>query len=261
MPQRKAWTARWLEVLKEEASTKGKTVEIPKLGFGDPTSVRLIGEVVQVTSSCGAIRHGAECFNFYFPQELDDDFMVVWDGFVDPPWRQLKEPELRKFLKERAREGYCFPLNPVWPIRDKGWYEVLETLRKGPEQPELRELNQRCLEGPEYRSCPEEQLPTYGSGEALARIDEIHGDFPECFTQSKMKRMASTIANIQDQSRTAEWGVGFAKPDEMVDFANEEVRKVVKARWKRVRSSLMLMARMMKSLPEEDHAKVLGNET
>ncbi|CAK9008301.1 unnamed protein product [Durusdinium trenchii] len=237
MPQRKAWTARWLEVLKEEASTKGKTVEIPKLGFGDPTSVRLIGEVVQVTSSCGAIRHGAECFNFYFPQELDDDFMVVWDGFVDPPWRQLKEPELRKFLKERAREGYCFPLNPVWPIRDKGWYEVLETLRKGPEQPELRELNQRCLEG-------------WFTKEALARIDEIHGDFPECFTQSKMKRMASTIANIQDVTG-----------EEMVDFANEEVRKVVKARWKRVRSSLMLMARMMKSLPEEDHAKVLGNET
>ena len=105
------------------SSSKGKTVEIPKLGFGDPTSVKLIGdvswrkegialghwasnevpkkqqitstayskenirkplktfeirtcafffavifEVVTVTESCGAIRHGAECFNFYFPQ-------------------------------------------------------------------------------------------------------------------------------------------------------------------------------------------------
>lgn len=28
----------------------------------------LSSEVVQVTESCGAIRHGAECFNFYFPQ-------------------------------------------------------------------------------------------------------------------------------------------------------------------------------------------------
>ena len=46
----------------------GKTVEVPKLGFGDVTSVQLIQEVVHVTASCGAIRHGAECFNFYFPQ-------------------------------------------------------------------------------------------------------------------------------------------------------------------------------------------------
>ena len=28
----------------------------------------LLPEVVQVTASCGAVRHGAECFNFYFPQ-------------------------------------------------------------------------------------------------------------------------------------------------------------------------------------------------
>ena len=44
---------------------------------------------------CGAVRHGAECFNFYFPQELDPDFLIVWDGFANeppdnPPW--LAEP-------------------------------------------------------------------------------------------------------------------------------------------------------------------------
>ena len=30
----------------------------------------------------GAVRHGAECFNFYFPQELDPEFLVVWSKEV-----------------------------------------------------------------------------------------------------------------------------------------------------------------------------------
>ena len=68
----------------------------------------------------------AECFNFYFPpQELDEEFLVVWDGFSDPPWESRSEPELRKFLLERVQEGYTFPVNPVWPVRDPGWFEVL----------------------------------------------------------------------------------------------------------------------------------------
>lgn len=231
MPQRKSWTTRWLEVLKDEASMKGKTVEIPKLGFGDPTSVKLIGDVVKVTESCGAIRHGAECFNFYFPQELDDEFMVVWDGYPDPPWKILKEPDLRSFLKARAKEGYCFPLNPVWPIRDRGWYEVLASLRKSPV-----ELNQRSLGG-------------WFSTEALSRIDEIHGDFPDGFGQSKMKRAQSTMAGLQDLGG-----------EEMVDFAREEVRKSVRARWKRVRTSVLMMARMMKGLSDHDHARILEGD-
>ena len=46
----------------------------------------------------GAVRHGAECFNFYFPQELDKEFLVVWDGFSNPPWKAFKEADLRDFL-------------------------------------------------------------------------------------------------------------------------------------------------------------------
>ena len=37
----------------------------------------------------------------------------------------MTESELRAFLLERAKEGYSFPVNPVWPVRDKGWLEVL----------------------------------------------------------------------------------------------------------------------------------------
>lgn len=53
---------------------------------------------------------------------------MVWDGFADPPWRSLLEPDLREFLLARAAEGFVFPLNPVWPVRDPGWFAVLEAL-------------------------------------------------------------------------------------------------------------------------------------
>ena len=184
-PTAKGWMSRWLEILKSEAS-RGFHPPLPKYGFGDPTSYGLIGSIVDAMSVCGAVRHGAECFNFCkgpagssehararaierpsprlrssgvspphappwiaptfpadpatppsplftdFPQELDPDFLVVWDGLDSPPWKTVTEPELRAFLLERAREGFSFPLNPVWPIRDAGWLEVLHALQVQP---------------------------------------------------------------------------------------------------------------------------------
>merc|ERR1719265_2476538 len=116
LDERKAasWSSQWLRVLKQETE-KGFHPELPKYGFGDPTSYNLIADVIDVTSPCGAVRHGAECFNFYFPQELDTSYLVVWDGFEDLPWMTKTEVELRAFLIERVAEGYAFPLNPVWP--------------------------------------------------------------------------------------------------------------------------------------------------
>ena len=55
-------------------------------------------------------------------ETVDDEFLVVWDGFHDPPWESRSEPELREFLLERVAEGYTFPVNPVWPVRDPGWF-------------------------------------------------------------------------------------------------------------------------------------------
>jgi len=121
------WTSRWLEVLKRE-NERGFHPSLPKYGFGDPTSYRLIGDIVSETSPCGAVRHGAECFNFYFPQELDDEFLVIWHGFPEKPWDYKSEKQLREFLTERVAEGFTFPINPVWPVRDKGWFDVLQCL-------------------------------------------------------------------------------------------------------------------------------------
>jgi len=114
------WTSRWLNVMKAENFHP----KLPKFGFGDPTSYRLIGDVVSETSPCGAVRHGAECCNFGFPQELDDQYLIVWQEFPELPWQYATEEQLRTFLLDRVRDGFSFPINPVWPIRDPGWHDV-----------------------------------------------------------------------------------------------------------------------------------------
>jgi len=137
-PGPSSWTTRWLKMLKEETKSGfTQTVQVPTYGFGDDVSYDLTKKIVGDTSSSGAIRHGAECFNFFFPQELDDDYLVVWDGFTakgndSEPWLYLSEKELRVFLIERAAEGFAFPVNPIWPVRDKGWWEVFEALINNP---------------------------------------------------------------------------------------------------------------------------------
>ena len=61
--------------------------------------------VIQATGDSGAVRHGAECFNYYFPQELDSEFLIVWSGLAPKPWKYENEAGLRAFLLERAEES------------------------------------------------------------------------------------------------------------------------------------------------------------
>jgi len=130
------WTSAWLEqVLSEKAMDKDafKIPPMPKFGFGDPTSYQLIGDVVDRLSECGAVRHGAECFNYGFPQELDEEFLVIWDGYeslTGKPWEMLDEAELLEFLDDRVQEDFVFPLNPVWMVRNgsSGWSELFESM-------------------------------------------------------------------------------------------------------------------------------------
>jgi hypothetical protein len=50
-PTTAGWMSRWLGVLKSEAR-RGFHPELPKYGFGDPTSYGLIGDVVDCTQVC-----------------------------------------------------------------------------------------------------------------------------------------------------------------------------------------------------------------
>ncbi|KAL7540179.1 hypothetical protein ACHAXR_009930 [Thalassiosira sp. AJA248-18] len=121
-----SWTTRWLEVLKY-AARNGFYPSMPRFGFGDPTSYSMIeASVHRSAKTCGAVRHGPECFNFFFPQELDDEFLIIFPG--SQIWKYVNEKELLSILREKIQEGYTFPLNPKWLLCDPGWISLFHDL-------------------------------------------------------------------------------------------------------------------------------------
>jgi len=130
-PSQENWTNRWLEVLKKEGSNKDLRSELPQYGFGDPKSYSIMEYAVDRLKGSGAIRHGAECFNFLFPQELDDEFLIISDPSIVTDrvsWRYVDESGLQKFLIEMLHRGYTFPLNPKWVLCDPGWKDIYDKL-------------------------------------------------------------------------------------------------------------------------------------
>merc|ERR1712007_220035 len=45
------------------------------------------------------------------------------------PWKYCNMEELLKFLQERCGDGFLFPINPVWPARHPGWFEIYQKLK------------------------------------------------------------------------------------------------------------------------------------
>mmetsp|Transcript_43460 Transcript_43460/g.63795 ORF Transcript_43460/g.63795 Transcript_43460/m.63795 type:complete len:480 (+) Transcript_43460:3-1442(+) len=126
--RRKSWSHNWLGVLKK-AAKQGLHPQVPQFGFGDPKSYSIMENAVERLKGNGAVRHGSECFNYSFPQELDDKYLVISGSFPDgSPWKYLSEPELQEYLCDRIQEGYTFPLNPKWVLCDEGWKEVYDKL-------------------------------------------------------------------------------------------------------------------------------------
>jgi len=172
-PGSRGWSHRWLEVLKGEIAKGAKKGEHitsrqsmmmqvvpeemkhiaahsrasysgvfgksdarqgePRYGFGDKLHYTIIEHATHATKLSGAVRHAAECYNFYWPQDLDDEFLVVWEGYKGTPWRYLNPSQLRRFLSARAADGFVFPLNPKWLLCDEGWYDVFQALRNASE--------------------------------------------------------------------------------------------------------------------------------
>jgi len=196
-PAADSWTSRWLDVLKQKhQELQDFRVELPRFGFGDETSYKLVEQVVDATCTTGAVRHGAECFNFSFPQELDDQYLIVWEGFASAngvPWEYKSEPEMRDFLKDRIAEGFCFPLNPIWPLRDPGWWDIFEALRNS-------QHGHQALKA-WYR------LPDSGLCELM---DEIHTAHPRGFAkaakQSGIEHAPSTRFEDTDVCEQADLG-------------------------------------------------------
>jgi hypothetical protein len=128
-PSSESWTVQWLEILKEESSN-GFVPEIPEYGFGDPKSYGIMEKAANKLVDTGAVRHGSECFNYYFPQEIDDYFLLVSDTFRPVPWKYVNVAELQDILIQKIQEGFVFPLNPKWVLCDPGWKRVYDELMK-----------------------------------------------------------------------------------------------------------------------------------
>lgn len=123
-----SWTCKWLAILKH-AAQNGFVPKMPPYGFGDPSSYALIeAAVIRSKKTNGAVRHGPECFNYFFPQDLDDELLVIFPG--QQRWRYVNISELQTILIEKIREGFTVPLNPKWILCDPGWINVFIELLK-----------------------------------------------------------------------------------------------------------------------------------
>jgi hypothetical protein len=130
-PCSQPWTSRWFEILKEQANA-GVHPNIPRFGFGDPKSIGIIKTLTKRLSDNGAVRHGSESFNYYFPQELDEELLVIYDGHNpnqnDLKWEYVDVAGLQKILSDKIDEGFTFPLNPKWILCDPGWSDIYQKL-------------------------------------------------------------------------------------------------------------------------------------
>lgn len=125
----KSWTRLWLDVKKKYAFDPRFQAPMPKMGYADPRSKAMMKGAVYSLRRNGAVRHGPECFNYSFPQDLDDKFLVISDtlpGLV--PWKYVGIDELKEILAEKIEDGFAFPLNPKWILCDEGWKDLYDKL-------------------------------------------------------------------------------------------------------------------------------------
>ena len=177
------WTSNWLAILKKYSAVD-KQVVVPEYGFGDPETATLFEKAAHhMKAETGAILHGAECFNFVFPQEMDDKFLVVDKKFSGPlPWRYLNLNELQTFLIEKVDKGFSFPINPKWILCDPGWSGIYAKL---------------CASQHPY---VQQSLKVWFPPESglLELIKEIAEEFPHGFLPSDSAHRKSLLGSTAD---------------------------------------------------------------
>ncbi len=174
------WTSCWLNQVLKPSASKGFMPSVPRYGYGDPKSYAIMECAVARLSKCGAVRHGAECFNYFFPQELDDEFLIVSDTLPgNVSWRYVNVSELQEFLGDKIDEGFTFPLNPKWVLCDEGWKNLYDRLLSS-DKPNVRDSMNIWFP------------PQLGIRE---RIESIHEQHPRGFVQEKQaSRLSGTEA-------------------------------------------------------------------
>ncbi|CAD7949359.1 unnamed protein product [Amoebophrya sp. A25] len=247
----KSWTSQWLRILSRECE-KGFKPRVPSYGFGDPVSVAIIAKTVEALSDCGAVRHGAECFNFYFPQELDEEYLVIFPengnegGFENRPWQMMSEPQLRAFLLERVQDGYSFPLNPVWPVRDPGWRDIWQALLKSreaqqgnrcwyPDSGIVDTVTELCQEYPDGYMQAVPPKPAEAEEAADEPSDGRKKKKPNKFSQP------GSLIEFDGHRRSVNANAQDLIGDEMAAFAHHEMRRANERRMRVIRSQMRLM--------------------
>ena len=223
MPQ--GWTKRWLDVLKHETVINAVPKHsMPEFGYGDTRSYDIIVKIVQRLNFSGAVRHGAECFNFYFPQELDTEFLVCWEGFKDyvplnVPWAYVDQAGLKHFLMARLQEGYSFPLNPKWILCDPGFRDIFDAMQSAPHAQESLEswlpadLRKRINEL--LKAYPEGFKPVAKEGESMIMIDndmaewELRRHAALARAKAKLKAVHKFNMLIRDRRKSRSMDTGF----------------------------------------------------
>jgi len=160
------WTTRWLEVKMQHMRDEKSSHQMPKFGYADPLSYSMMTGAVHHLKSNGAVRHGPEAFNYGFPQELDDQYLVISDTFPGVPWRYANCEELIDIMCEKIDEGFTFPLNPKWILCDPGWKKVYDKLLAS-QKPNVQT-----------------SLGIWYPDEIRRRIHEISTEFPQGFVSS-----------------------------------------------------------------------------
>lgn len=138
-PDERSWTHRWLEVLKGQVELRkdGKVIESAiagtlgskrkdgRYGFGDDFSKEIIRHLMyqsSIVESHGAVRHAAECFNFYFPQVRRRACPAVAPGgssdLVAPrPGGHPSPPEASLARRPRGLSDWLSVVPPTLPHR------------------------------------------------------------------------------------------------------------------------------------------------
>ena len=182
-PCSQPWTSRWLEILKEQ-SNAGVHPNIPQFGFGDPKSIGLIKTLTKRLSNNGAVRHGSESFNYYFPQELDEEFLIIYDGHNPDQnglkWEYVGVAGLQKILNDKIDEGFTFPLNPKWILCDQGWSKIYQKL--------LSSNHRNVQESLDVWFPPESGIKSH--------IERICKNHPEGFQREQMSTVECSTSTL-----------------------------------------------------------------
>ncbi|OEU23623.1 hypothetical protein FRACYDRAFT_233793 [Fragilariopsis cylindrus CCMP1102] len=237
-----SWTERWLDGLKECAS-KGFQPKIPPGGYSDPKTQFIFDHAIERLSSTGCVRHGAECFNYYFPQELDDKLLVISDELPEKyegrNWAYVDQFDLQEILLEKIKVGYTFPLNPKWILCDPGWKNVYNQLMKS-NRPNVQDSLQ-CW-------YPRE------SG-IRERIDDVYNQYPNGF-----KRLETNINDNEfkalsfEQRRSTR--LSHVDGTAAMDLAELELKHyLIFQRARRRLKAILILKRMLEGIRKEKKLK------